>query len=163
MEIKIVSTYDREEIGALFSEYTEMLIKGAPSIKEYLEIQNYDEELTHLEDKYGLPEGRLYVAYCGGEAAGCIGLKPLNKKSGGDSGEVKRLYVRPEFRGQHIGSLLIQRIKEDAGEIGYRHLYLDTLPFLESAVRLYKRLGFYEIEKYNNSPMKDGIYMRLDL
>ena len=82
MEIKIVSTYDREEIGALFSEYTEMLIKGEPSIKEYLEIQNYDEELTHLEDKYGLPEGRLYVAYCGGEAAGCIGLKPLNKKSG---------------------------------------------------------------------------------
>lgn len=159
MEIKIVSTYDREEIGALFSEYTEMLIKGEPSIKEYLEIQNYDEELAHLEDKYGLPEGRLYVAYCGGKAAGCIGLKPLNKKSG----EVKRLYVRPEFQGQHIGSLLIQRIKEDAGEIGYRHLYLDTLPFLESAVRLYKRLGFYEIEKYNNSPMKDGIYMRLDL
>lgn len=163
MEIKIVSTYDREEIGGLFSEYTEMLIKGDPSIKEYLEIQNYDEELAHLEDKYGLPEGRLYVAYCDGEPAGCIGLKPLNKKAVGDSGEVKRLYVRPEFRGQHIGSLLIQRIKEDASEIGYRHLYLDTLPFLESAVRLYKRLGFYEIEKYNNSPMKDGIYMRLDL
>ena len=62
-----------------------------------------------------------------------------------------------------IGSMLIQKIIEDAKEIGYQHMLLDTLPFLESAVHMYKKWGFYEIESYNDSPMETSIYMRLDL
>lgn len=114
MEVNIVLAYDSvDEVCRLFSEYTDMLINGDPEFREYLEIQNYDEELNHLDTKYGLPDGRLYLAYCDGRTAGCIGLKKLDSLNC----EMKRLYVRPEFRGMRIGGMLIQRIIDDAKEI----------------------------------------------
>lgn len=138
MDIKIIPAYDyTQEIRELFSEYTDMLINSDPAFKEYLEIQNYDDELEHLKDKYGMPAGRLYLAYCGGKTAGCIGLKKLDE----DNCEMKRLYVRPEFRGRKIGGLLIQKTIADVKTIGYKHMLLDTLPFLESAVHMYKKWG----------------------
>ena len=76
---------------------------------------------------------------------------------------MKRLYVRPPFRGEGAGIQLVEKIIADAREIGYAHILLDTLPFLESAIGLYKKFGFYEIESYNDSPMETSIYMRLDL
>jgi len=160
MSIKILPAYDfPEEIKLLFSEYTDILIEGDPSFKEYLEIQNYDDELKHLEKKYGLPYGRLYLVYYNNEVAGCIGLKKIDKKNC----EMKRLYVRPKFRGKQIGEQLIEKIIKAAKEIGYSYMLLDTLPFLKSAIRLYKKYGFYEISSYNNSPMETSIYMKLDL
>lgn len=148
-----------QEVAALFSEYTDMLIAGDARFKEYLDIQNYDEELEHLEVKYGLPWGRLYVAYCDGKLAGCIGLRKMNE----EECEMKRLYVRPEFRGKHIGNELVRKIIEDAKEIGYSYMLLDTLPFLQSAIHMYREYGFYEIPSYNDSPMGTSIYMKLDL
>lgn len=160
MNIEIVPAYDRrEEIQALFSEYTDMLIAGDSTFKKYLDIQNYDEEIEHLEMKYGAPYGRLYLAYCGGQAAGCIGLRKIDEQNC----EMKRLYVRPEFRGNKIGERLVQKIIMDAKEIGYSAMLLDTLPFLERAILMYKKFGFYTIECYNNSPMSDSIYMKLEL
>ena len=71
--IKIMSAYDRpEEVSTLFSEYTNMLIENDPSFQQYLDVQNYDEEIKHLEVKYGVPDGRLYVVYYDEELAGCI-------------------------------------------------------------------------------------------
>ena len=160
MSVKILLAYDfPEEIKLLFSEYTDILIKGDPSFKEYLEIQNYDDELKHLEKKYGLPYGRLYLVYYNNEVAGCIGLKKIDEKNC----EMKRLYVRPKFRGKQIGEQLIEKIIKDAKEIGYSYMLLDTLPFLKGAIYLYKKYGFYEIASYNNSPMDTSIYMKLDL
>ena len=160
MSVKILLAYDfPEEIKLLFSEYTDILIEGDASFKKYLEIQNYDDELEHLEKKYGLPYGRLYLAYYNDEVAGCIGLKKIN----GKKCEMKRLYVRPKFRGKQIGEKLIEKIIKDAKEIGYSFMLLDTLPFLKSAINLYKKYGFYEITSYNNSPMNTSIYMKLDL
>lgn len=160
MSVEIVPAYNLvDEVGILFTEYTNMLVAGDSSFKEYLKIQNYDQELQHLEMKYGLPDGRLYLAYCDNELAGCIGLRKIDEKNC----EMKRLYVRPQFRGKHIGDFLIKKIINDAKEIGYSHMLLDTLPFLESAIHLYKKWGFYEIESYNNSPMNTSIYMKLDL
>lgn len=160
MEIEIIPAYDYpQEMGELFSEYTQMLIEGDSTFREYLELQHYDGELACLEEKYGMPAGRLYLARRGGEAAGCVGLWRLD----GERCEMKRLYVRPKYRGEHIGGRLVQRVIDDAREIGYSCLLLDTLPFLESAVHLYKKYGFYEIESYNNSPMSSSIYMRLEL
>ena len=160
MSIKILPAYDfPEEIKLLFSEYTDILIEGDPSFKEYLEIQNYDDELKHLEKKYGLPYGRLYLVYYNNEVAGCIGLKKIDKKNC----EMKRLYVRPKFRGKQIGKQLIEKIIKAAKEIGYSYMLLDTLPFLKGAIYLYKKYGFYEIASYNNSPMDTSIYMKLDL
>ena len=123
MSMKILAAYDfPEEIKLLFSEYTDILIEGDASFKKYLEIQNYDDELEHLEKKYGLPYGRLYLAYYNDEVAGCIGLKKIN----GKKCEMKRLYVRPKFRGKQIGELLIEKIIRDAKEIGYSFMLLDT-------------------------------------
>ena len=160
MSIKILPAYDfPEEIKLLFSEYTDILIEGDPSFKEYLEIQNYDDELKHLEKKYGLPYGRLYLVYYNNEVAGCIGLKKIDKKNC----EMKRLYVRPKFRGKQIGEQLIEKIIKAAKEIGYSYMLLDTLPFLKGAIYLYKKYGFYEISSYNNSPMNTSIYMKLNI
>lgn len=160
MDIRIVPAYEqREEINILFSEYINMLITNDESFQKYLDIQNYDEEVKHLESKYGMPDGRLYLAYCDEGLAGCIGLRKINNQNC----EMKRLYVRPEFRGKKLGSILIEKIIGDAREIGYSYMLLDTLPFLQSAIHMYKKFGFYEIESYNNSPMDTSIYMKLDL
>ncbi len=160
MKLEFVKAYDRtEEVGRLFREYTDMLVAGDPKFKEYLEIQNYDEELRHLENKYGEPYGRLYLAYCDGELAGSIALRKLDDKTC----EMKRLYVYPEFRGRGIARRLVEKIIADSREIGYSVMLLDTLPFLENAIRLYKSMGFYEIPCYNNSPMDNSIFLRYDI
>lgn len=160
MELKIAPAYDNAQaVETLFSEYTNMLIEGDSTFQEYLKLQNYDEEVKHLDQKYSLPYGRLYLVYCDDALAGCIGLRKIDE----ENCEMKRLYVRPQFRGQHIGNILVQKIIEDARETGYSHMLLDTLPFLKSAIHLYKAFGFYEIESYNNSPMETSIYMKLDL
>lgn len=145
--------------GALFQEYTDMLIAGDPAIREYLSIQNYEQELEHLEWKYGRPAGRLYLAYWDGVAAGCVGLRRLNETQC----ELKRLFVRPAFRGKQLGKQMVERILQDAKEIGYAEILLDTMPFLQSAIRLYRELGFAEIPCYNDSPLDTTIYMKLDL
>lgn len=160
MEIRIVPAYDRPtEVGALFSEYTGMLVAGDPSFQKYLDLQGYDEETKHLEAKYGPPEGRLFLAYCGEPLAGCVGLRKLDRRTC----EIKRLYVRPAFRGNRIGNRLVERVIADAREIGYTQMVLDTLPFLQRAIQMYKSYGFYEIERYNDSPLDTSIYMKLDL
>lgn len=160
MKTEIVTAFDRKaEIKELFTEYTKMLIDGDGKFREYLDIQNYDEEIDHLEKKYGPPAGRLYIAYADSQAAGCIGMRRIND----ENCEMKRLYVKPEFRENGLGRTLIDRIISDAKEEGYRHILLDTLPFLESALRLYKTYGFYETGSYNDSPMETSIFMRLDI
>lgn len=158
--IELVEAYDHpKEIGALFSEYTDMLIRGNRLFQKYLDMQNYAYELDHLEEKYGKPGGRLYLAYFKGEVAGCIGLRKIDEQKG----ELKRLYVKDDFRGKKIGAILVDRIIADAKEIGYHFLLLDTLPFLKVAQDLYKTKGFMIVDRFNDSPISSSIYMRLDL
>lgn len=158
MEIEYGYDYS-EEIKKLFLEYTDVLVENDSNFAEYLEVQSYDSELQHLEHKYGLPYGRLYIAKVDNKTAGCIGLRKIDE----NNCEMKRLYVRPEFREHKIAEKLVTMIIEDAKKIGYKSILLDTLPFLEAAIHLYKKFGFYEIEKYNSSPMDTSIYMKLDL
>ena len=148
------------EIGELFREYTEMLVENDPKFAAYLELQDYDGELRRLEGKYGPPGGRLILAREDGAAAGCIALKQMDEEG---RCELKRLYVRPAFRGRGLGRELTRRIIAAAREIGYKEMLLDTLPFLQSAQRIYRAAGFREIEKYNDSPMDDATYMKLIL
>ena len=161
-ELKLVYAYDRQaEVGELFKEYTDMLIAGDSEFAEYLKIQKYDKELEDPASKYGMPEGRLYLAYVEDELAGCVGLKKLDEE--GLHCELKRLYVRPKFRGRKMGEKLLEVILKDAKEIGYKAMLLDTLPFLKTAIQMYQRRGFYEIPCYNDSPIDTTIYMKLDL
>lgn len=160
MQFRIEPAYEAaEEIGSLFAEYTDMLLTGDPTFAAYLRLQNYEAELQHPEEKYAPPGGRLYLAYCGEKVAGCIGLLRMD----GENCEMKRLYVRPEYRGCGLGGMLVKRILEDAREIGYRHIYLDTLPFLTNAIAMYRKYGFYEIPRYNDSPMAEAVYLKFDL
>ena len=138
-----------DKINEAIVVYENDVLVGAGSIRYY------DEEVEHLETKYG----RLYLAYCDDKVAGWIGLRKIDRQNC----EMKRLYVRPQFRGNHIGDKLIRIIIEDARQIGYSHMLLDTLPFLKNAIHMYRMYGFYEIESYNDSPMDTSIYMRLDL
>ena len=157
----IISAYDRiEDIRSLFSEYTDMLVSINPEFHLYLDIQHYDDEKENPSLKYALPDGRLYLDISDdGIARGCIALRKLSD----GKGEVKRLYVRPEYRGKGIATALVERIVEDARNIGYKELYLDTLPELESAVRLYKSFGFEETGQYNDSPVDKTIFMKISL
>ncbi len=160
MNISIDLAYEQEEIvRKLFLEYTKMLIDNDKTFGEYLKLQNYDRELNNLKEKYGLPFGRLYLAYIDNEVAGCIALKRIDK----NNCEMKRLYVKEKYRGKKIASKLVDKIIEDAKFIGYKYMLLDTLPFLKSAINLYKQKGFYEISAYNDSPMNTSIFMKLDL
>lgn len=160
MSIEIKLGYDNsKKIAELFLEYTEMVVFNDQSFEKYLQVQNFDYELKHLSSKYGLPEGRLYIAIFENEVAGCIALKKIDN----EKCEMKRLYVKPKFRGKKIANKLVEKIIEDSKEVGYKVMLLDTFPFLEGAIKLYKKFGFYEIESYNNSPMDECIYMRLDL
>jgi ribosomal protein S18 acetylase RimI-like enzyme len=161
MPFQLVPGYDRRaDILALFSEYTQMLKAADGNFARYLDIQHYDEELRNLRGKYGEPAGRLYLALDeSGAAAGCVALRRLDD----ERCELKRLYVRPAYRGRGLGSLLVAQILRDARQIGYRSILLDTLPALESAIRMYRALGFYEIPCYNDSPIDRTYFFRLDL
>ena len=160
MTLEIVPAYDRkEEIKELFAEYTDMLVKTDPVFAKYLAIQGYDDELKDLEKKYGMPDGRLYLAIWEGKPAGCIALRRLT----GENCEMKRLYVRPEYRGQGIARALVHQLMQEARVAGYRQMVLDTFPFLPEAITLYKREGFYEIERYNDNPMPGSVYLCCEL
>ncbi len=160
MSIKIVYGYEcKDEVKKLFTEYTNMLIGSDDDVAECLQEQGYLDEFTDLECKYGMPDGRLYIAYYNRELAGCIALRKMDD----DSCEMKRLYVRPKFRGKKIGNKLIEKIISDAYKIGYKRMFLDTANFLKPAIRLYRKYGFKEIEAYYYNPMKSAVYMKLEL
>jgi len=156
----IVDGYDRpKEVGRLFREYTDALLEAEPDFAEYLALQNYEEELAHLEMKYGRPAGRLYLLYCGSEVAGTIALRRID----GEHCEMKRLYVRPAFRGRGFAELLVRHLLCDAVQAGYRQILLDTFPFLTGAIALYQKLGFREVPSYNGTPMENLVYLARNL
>lgn len=158
--IEIKPAYsEKEAIQELFQDYTNMLVQHDPSFQAYLDLQHYEDELLHLEETYGLPNGRLYLIEVDGNAAGCIGCKKLDATSC----ELKRLYVKPQYRGQHLAQKLLDQIIADAKTIGYQMMYLDTLPFLTQALHLYETYGFVKTDAYNNSPMDNSIFMKLEL
>lgn len=161
MDIRFVDGCARPAaVRLLFQEYTDMLLAENPAFAKYLQLQNYDQELLHLEAKYGPPGGRLYLLVTPeGEAVGTGALRPLE----GGLCELKRLYIRPAFRGQGLAEQTVRRLIGDARALGYRRMVLDTFPFLAGAIHLYRKLGFREIPSYNGAPMPDLIYLGLDL
>src|SRR5215204_3680482 len=123
-------------------------------------FQGFEDELKNLPGKYSPPAGRLYLAEVDEIVAGCIALRSLEP----DICEMKRLFVRENFRGMNIGKLLIERVIKDAGEIGYRAMRLDTFPpKTGKAVRLYESYGFREIVPYYDNPNEGVLFMELEL
>lgn len=145
---------DIAAVRALFLEYAHWL-------GEDLCFQGFERELAELPGDYAAPLGRLFLAgtgtVAGGEAAGCVALRPFDA----DTGEVKRLYVRPAYRGTGLGTRLATLAIESAREAGYSRLVLDTLDRMRDAVRLYRGLGFREIAPYYDNPLPGALYFGL--
>jgi len=139
-------------VRALFREYQQEL--GVD-----LSFQDFDAELAGLPGAYAPPRGCLLLARSEGREAGCVALRPLD---GGDC-EMKRLYVRPEFRAARLGLLLAERLIAEARAMGYRRMCLDTLPGMARAQRLYEALGFRDIAAYRHNPIGGTRYLALDL
>ena len=138
-----------EQARALFREYE-------AAIELDLCFQSFDEELANLPGKYAAPEGRLFLAYSDEKLAGCIALRKLKE----GICEMKRLFVRDDFRGQGIGNKLIERLIEDAQLIGYEKMRLDTYPpKMAKAVELYRSYGFREIPPYYHNPYGETLYL----
>ena len=141
------------EIAELFEEY-----------KAYIAVdvsfQPADQTAAEITRRYGGDGGRLYIAFVDGKAAGCIAFHPM--KNGRDC-EFKRLFTRPEFRGQHVGKALFARALAEAEAMGYEHVYLDTLQRLEAANIMYQAFGFHKISAYYNNPLPGVVYYRYDL
>ena len=141
------------EIRALFAEYQQWL-------GEDLSFQDFPAELDSLAELYAPPEGLLLLATAsGGSAAGCVGLKGLEP----GICEMKRLFVRPPWRGHGLGRSLAEAVVQAARDAGYAFMRLDTLARLEEAVALYRSMGFYEIAPYYENPMDGVFYLELSL
>jgi len=148
------------ESPAQIAQARELFLEYAQSLGFSLCFQNFDRELAGLPGDYAPPEGRLLLVECEGQLAGCVALHKL------DSGvcEMKRLYLRPPFRGKGLGRALTERIIAEARQIGYRRMRLDTVePVMKDAVAMYRKLGFKEIAPYRPNPIAGTMYMELEL
>jgi putative acetyltransferase len=143
---------DLDVVRALFREYA-----TTPDVG--ICVQGFDEEIAGLPGLYAEPRGTLLLARVGPAAAGCVALKPVADATA----EMKRLFVRGDFRGRKIGEALAMAIIDAARTRGYARLRLDTLPQMKEARVIYSRLGFAEVPPFNALPIAGAAYMELPL
>jgi putative acetyltransferase len=143
---------DVATVRSMFEEY-------ASTLGFDLDFQDFDDELTSLPGRYAPPEGCLLLAKDGESVAGCVGVRPIDERTC----EMKRLYVRPEFRGRGAGRALAEEAIARARLMGYERMRLDTLGSMTEANALYRSLGFAEIGSYRYNPIEGARYFELSL
>jgi putative acetyltransferase len=153
--VRIASIEPGQDMGPireLFEEY-------AASLDVDLCFQNFAQELADLPGSYAPPKGHLLTAFLGTHLAGCVALREL------ESGvcEMKRLYVRPAFRGRGVGRALVLAVIDAARTIGYQRMRLDTLSSMQTGIALYRSLGFRSIDPYRYNPDPYTVFLELDL
>ena len=148
------------ESPAQIDQARELFLEYAKTLNFSLCFQSFDKELAGLPGDYAPPEGRLLLAEYEGQLAGCVALHKLEAHTC----EMKRLYLRPAFRGKGFGRAIAERIIAEARQIGYRRMRLDTVaPVMKDAVAMYRKFGFKEIAPYRTNPNPGTLYMELEL
>ena len=142
-----------DAVRELFREYEKEL-------DEDICFQSFEEELKDPLRKYGPPSGDLMLAYWEDEVAGCIALTKMKDES---ACEMKRLFVRPHFRKNKIGKILVEDLLTSAKEKNYRIMRLDTFDKLQPAIHLYRQYGFQNISAYYDNPLTGVVYMQKEL
>ena len=150
--VPVATAADLEEVRALFEEYWASF--GFTPC-----FQNFAGEVAGLPGNYAPPRGRLALARIEGQSAGCVALRPIDSARC----EAKRLYVRPAFRGTGAGRALIDWVIAEARAAGYREMLGDTMPVMERALEMYRRLGFEITGPYAEEPTPGAIFLRLAL
>jgi len=154
-ECQIIAAGSSERIECarqLFREY-------AAALDIDLCFQGFTAELAGLPGDYAPPKGGLWLVQCESAFAGCVALRPWSE----GIGEMKRLYVRPDFRGRGLGRVLAKTAVRSAKQIGYDRLRLDTLDSMKEAITLYESLGFTRIDAYRHNPRAEAVYLELCL
>jgi GNAT superfamily N-acetyltransferase len=153
-------TLTQTESPGQVAQARELFLEYAQSLGFSLCFQNFDKELAELPGDYAPPEGRLLLAEFEGQLAACVALHKLDPAIC----EMKRLYLRPQFRGKGLGRALAGRIIAEARQIGYQRMRLDTVePVMKDAVAMYRKLGFKQIAPYRPNPIAGAMYMELEL
>ncbi len=162
--IEIVPAYTEERLDdaiKLSQEYVSWMVatirERLPEldVSQFTVEHSYDDVRKKFPGDHVPPYGRLYIALSDGQVAGCIALGKLSE----EACEMRTLYVRPTFRGAGIAKKLIATVLDDAHEIGYQAMRLDTLPFMESALGLYRSLGFHDRAPYGDIPTSLSQYI----
>jgi putative acetyltransferase len=148
------------ESPAQIAQARELFLEYAQSLGFSLCFQNFDQELAGLPGDYAPPDGRLLLATYEDQLAGCVALHKLEP----EICEMKRLYLRTQFRGKRLGRVLADQIIAEARQIGYQRMRLDTVePIMKDAVAMYRGIGFQEIASYRPNPIVGALYMELQL
>ena len=144
-----------EDIRVILNEYLSFISKELikPPWNFNLDIEHEVNFTMNNLDKFAEPDGRLLLVEVDGEIAGTISLRKIRE----DAGEIKRMYVKPKFRGKKLGNLMIEKVISISEENGFSKLYLDTAIFMSSAVSLYKKYGFEETTPYTESVLPKGL------
>jgi putative acetyltransferase len=157
LELRCVATpAELASVAELFREY-------AASLDVDLCFQNFEAELAGLPGEYAPPGGQLVLAYVDGRLAGCGAMRVLADSDYANACEMKRVFVRPAFRGCGLGRALAQRLLDEGRRAGYSAMLLDTLDDMEAARELYASLGFEEIPPYYFNPVPGAHYLKADL
>lgn len=143
----------------LITKVKELFLEYSESLGFDLSFQNFDAELDNFPVQYSPPTGSLFLALSQNLPIGCVGVRYF------DDGicEMKRLFVKPNFRGKRVGRLLAEAAVKAGKFLGYERMRLDTLPTMEKANHLYRSIGFIEIEPYRYNPIEGAKYLELNL
>eukprot|EP01089_Gocevia_fonbrunei_P018241 TRINITY_DN6123_c0_g1_i2.p1 TRINITY_DN6123_c0_g1~~TRINITY_DN6123_c0_g1_i2.p1 ORF type:complete len:161 (-),score=17.42 TRINITY_DN6123_c0_g1_i2:52-534(-) len=140
--------------------------KGRTLFKQYigtldfeLTFQDVERELKDLAVDYNKPCGALILGYNGKQAIACAGVRKFDS----ESAELKRMFVIPEYRGQQLGKQLLEKALSEAKTLGYKYMLLDSVDTMKTAINLYKKYGFTDIDAYRYNPLEGAVYMRKEL
>jgi ribosomal protein S18 acetylase RimI-like enzyme len=153
LEIIHAETEEQLDIVRMLFEEYQGTRPGDPA------LEDFPAEISSLPGRYGPPDGALLLAFYDGEPAGCVALRAVDQQTA----EMKRLYVRPQCRGLRVGKTLAEARIEEARKSGFERMRLDTIPGMDEAQSLYRRLGFKEIPAYRFNPNPQTLFFELSL